>query len=136
MKQEQQLQIGLALIRLSTGIFFLIWSIEKLIAPEVTQRIFARFYMMQIPIAASYAIGILQTLIVLAFMAGLFKIWTYGAILGIHAVSTLSTYKELLNPYEPPNHLFWAAVPVLAAITALFLLRKEDSLLTISTNNN
>lgn len=54
----------------------------------------------------------------------------------MHAVSTLSTYKELLNPYEPPNHLFWAAVPLLAALIALFLLREEDNLLTIPTNKN
>ena len=131
MKSEQQLKIGLALIRLSTGIFFLIWSVEKLIYPEVTQKIFARFYMLEISPSIAVAIGIVQTLFVLAFMAGLFKIWTYGAILGMHGLSTLSTYKELLNPYEPPNHLFWAAVPLLAALIALFLLRKEDSLFTI-----
>ena len=135
MKSEQQLKIGLFLIRLSTGIFFLIWSVEKLIFPEVTQKIFSRFYMMEISPTIAYGIGIIQTLVVLAFVAGFFKIWTYGAILGMHAVSTLSTYKELLNPYEPPNHLFWAAVPLLAALIALFLLRKEDTLLTVAAKN-
>ena len=134
MKLEQQLKIGLLLIRLSTGIFFLIWSIEKLIYPEITQKVFSRFYMIDISPTISYGVGILQTIIILAFMAGLFKTWTYGAILGMHAVSTLSTYKELLNPYEPPNHLFWAAVPLLAALVALFLMRKEDKLLTLGGN--
>lgn len=129
--KPKQLAIGLALIRLSTGIFFLVWSIEKLIYPEITQKVFSRFYMMEISPAISYGVGILQTIIVLAFMAGLLKTWTYGAILGMHGVSTLSTYKELLNPYQPPNHLFWAAVPLLAALIALFLVRKEDNLLTI-----
>lgn len=131
MKSEQQLKIGLALIRLSTGIFFLIWSVEKLIYPEFTQKIFARFYMLEISPSIAVGIGIVQTLFILAFMAGLFKIWTYGAILGMHGLSTLSTYKELLNPYQPPNHLFWAAVPLLAALITLFLLRKEDSLFTV-----
>ena len=131
MKLEQQLKISLLLIRLSTGIFFLIWSIEKLIYPEITQKVFSRFYMIDISPTISYGVGILQTIIVLAFMVGLFKTWTYGAILGMHAVSTLSTYKELLNPYEPPNHLFWAAVPLLAALVALFLVRKEDNLFTL-----
>ena len=135
MQLQQKLGIGLALIRLSTGIFFLVWSIEKIIHPEVIQRVFSRFYMMEISSTASIAIGVIQTLIILAFMAGLFKIWTYGAILGMHAVSTFSTYKELFNPYEPPNHLFWAAVPTLAALIALFLLRKEDNMFVISKNN-
>lgn len=135
MKHQQQLKIGLALIRLSTGIFFLIWSVEKIIKPETTQKIFAKFYMMEISPTIAMSIGVLQTLLVLAFMAGLFKIWTYGAILGMHAVSTLSTFKELLNPYEALNHLFWAAVPLLAALIALFLLREEDLLLTIGGSN-
>ena len=133
MKHKQQLEIGLLLIRLSTGVFFLIWSIEKVISPEITQKVFSRFYMLEISPTIAVAIGIFQTLIVLAFMLGLFKIWTYGAILGMHGVSTLSTYKELLNPYQPPNHLFWAAVPLLAALIALFLLREEDRLLNIAS---
>ena len=132
MELSRKLGIGLALIRISTGIFFLVWSIEKILYPEVIQKVFSRFYLLDISPTVSVAIGIIQTLIILAFMAGLFKIWTYGAILGMHAVSTLSTYKELFNPYEPPNHLFWAAVPTLAALIALFLLRKEDNLLTFS----
>lgn len=136
MKQEQQLKIGLVLIRLSTGIFFLVWSIEKIISPEIAQKVFSKFYSIYISSSFSQAVGIVQIIIVLAFMAGLFKTWTYGAILGMHAVSTLSTYKELLNPYEPPNHLFWAAVPLLAALIALFLLRKEDNLLNIPIRIN
>ncbi len=69
-------------------------------------------------------------------MAGMFKLCTYGAILAMHAVSSLSTYKELLNPYEPPNHLFWAAVPLLAALIALFLLWEENNLLNIPIGKN
>ena len=130
--EQQQLKIGLLLIRLSTGVFFLIWSIEKLISPEITQKVFSRFYLLEISPTMSVGIGIFQTLIVLAFMVGIFKTWTYGAILGMHGISTLSTYKELLNPYQPPNHLFWAAVPLLAALITLFLLRRKDRLLNIS----
>ena len=129
MKHQKQLELGLLLIRLSTGVFFLVWSLEKIIYPEIAQKVFSRFYFLEISPAFSLAIGILQTAIVLAFMAGLFKTLTYGAILGMHGVSTFSTYKELLNPYQPPNHLFWAAVPLLAALVALFLLREEDKLL-------
>ncbi|MEM8719036.1 MAG: DoxX protein [Cyanobacteria bacterium P01_G01_bin.39] len=131
MNLKQKLAISLALIRFSTGIFFLVWSIEKIVFPEITQKVFSRFYMIEISPTISLLVGIVQTLIVLAFVAGLFKIWTYGAILGMHAVSTLATYQELFNPYEPPNHLFWAAVPTLAALIALFLLRKEDNLFNV-----
>ena len=129
MKHQKQLELGLLLIRLSTGVFFLVWSLEKIIYPEIAQKVFSRFYFLEISPVLSLAVGIVQTAIVLAFMAGLWKTLTYGAILGMHGVSTLSTYKELLNPYQPPNHLFWAAVPLLATLIALFLLREEDRLL-------
>ena len=129
MKHQKQLELGLLLIRLSTGVFFLVWSLEKIIYPEIAQKVFSRFYFLEISPVLSLAVGIVQTAIVLAFMAGLWKTLTYGAILGMHGVSTLSTYKELLNPYQPPNHLFWAAVPLLATSIALFLLREEDRLL-------
>ncbi len=131
MTDERKIQISLAIIRISTAIFFLVWSLRKLIQPESTQKIFSSFYFMEISPIFSYIIGIIQTLIVLAFMVGLFKLWTYGGLLGMHLVSVLSTYERLLNPYESPNTLFWAAVPALGGLIALFLLRDQDELLTL-----
>ncbi|NEN91714.1 MAG: DoxX protein [Okeania sp. SIO3H1] len=131
MVNEGKLQISLALIRISTAAFFLVWSIEKIIYPEVTQRILKKFYFLSISSSMSVGIGIIQTLITLIFLVGLFKTFSYGALLGMHLVSVLSTYKQLFNPYAPGNHLFWSAVPVLAAIIALFILRNEDRLLTL-----
>ncbi|MGB3403619.1 MAG: hypothetical protein WBA77_13105 [Microcoleaceae cyanobacterium] len=132
MTEEGKLLISLAIIRITIGIFFLVWSIEKIIAPELAQRVFKNFYFSEISPGVSVIIGIIQTLIVIAFLLGLFKTFSYGALLGMHAVSVFSTYQQLLNPYQPPNHLFWAAVPVLGALIALFLLRKSDRLFTVN----
>ncbi|NEP42190.1 MAG: DoxX protein [Okeania sp. SIO2H7] len=129
---EKKLQISLAIIRITTALFFLVWSVEKIVKPELTQGIFKTFYFIDLPIYASYILGILQTLIVLVFAVGLLKTWSYGALLGMHLVSVLSTYERLLNPYTRPNHLFWAAVPALGALIALFLLRDSDRFLTIN----
>ena len=131
MTDERKLQVSLAIIRISTAIFFLVWSLRKIIQPESTQKIFSKFYMMEVSPIFSYGVGILQTLFVIAFLVGLFKTWTYGAILGMHIVSVLSTYKQLFNPYESPNTLFWAAVPALGGLIALFLLRDKDEFLTV-----
>lgn len=130
---DMRLRLALAIMRLSIGAFFLVWSLEKILAPEVTQRVFATFYFIgTLPIPAAVAIGIVQTVVVLAFTAGAFKTWTYGALLAMHAFSVLSTWERLGNPYEPPNHLFWAGVPVLGALVALFLLRKADTWLSVA----
>ena len=131
MTDERKLQISLAIIRISTAMFFLVWSLRKIIQPESTQGIFSKFYMMEVSPLFSYVAGGIQTLFVIAFLVGLFKTWTYGAILGMHIVSVLSTYKQLFNPYESPNTLFWAAVPALGGLIALFLLRDKDEFLTV-----
>ncbi|MGF1480155.1 MAG: DoxX protein [Cyanophyceae cyanobacterium] len=135
MTLERKLELGLATIRLTTAAFFLVWSIEKIVAPELTQRVFEGFYFSQISNTVSYLLGSIQTAIILVFLAGIWKTLSYGAILGMHTVSVVSTYERLLNPYELPNHLFWAGIPTLGAVIALFLLRDSDTFLTLSTNN-
>jgi len=45
----------------------------------------------------------------------------------LHAISTVSTYSQLLSPFGK-NHLFIAAIPVLGAFIALFLMRDDDTL--------
>ena len=132
MKDQRLLEISLAIMRISLVSFFLVWSIGKMIVPELTQKIFANFYASEISPTISIAIGALQTIIVLIFLTGQFKTLSYGVILGMHAVSVLSTYRQLLAPYQPPNPLFWAGVPVLGTSIALFLLRDRDRLLTLS----
>lgn len=128
-----RLQIGLALLRLSAGVFFLIWSADKLVNPGHAQNVFSHFYFLSISPSIVIAIGVAQTVVVLAFMAGLLKTWTYGAVLAMHTVSVVSTWKQLLTPYseESPAILFWAAVPLLAALVLLWLARDEDRWLTL-----
>ncbi len=128
----RRLEFGLAVIRLTAAAFFLVWSIEKIVAPERAASVFQAFYFIEsLPAMSSLLVGIAQTAIILAFACGLWKIWTYGAVLLMHTVSTLSTIGQLADPYNDINHLFWAAVPVLGALIALFILRKDDTWLTL-----
>ena len=132
MSRAEPQQVALLILRVSLAAFFLVWSVEKILAPELALRVFQTFYFSSPSTEILIALGVLQTAIVLAFLAGLFKTWTYGLLLAMHAVSTASSWERLINPYEPPNHLFWAAIPVLGALLALFLLRRRDNLLTLS----
>jgi len=132
-QHDRTLEISLLLLRLSLGAFFLVWSIDKIINPEHAQAVFERFYLTSISGELAIATGAVQTLVVLAFMAGAFKTLTYGLAVLMHALSTLSTWKHLIAPYAPDTSiLFWAAVPVLFALLALFLLRGRDRLLVVS----
>jgi len=126
----RELPTALLVLRVGLGVFLLLWSIDKMVAPEQTVKIFQHFYKTPLPAGLAPAVGAVEAALSLALLAGLWKTWTYGAALVLHAISTLSTWQRLLAPFGE-NHLFIAAIPVLAAFVALFLLRREDTLLTL-----
>ncbi|NNL89991.1 MAG: hypothetical protein HKP25_13065, partial [Marinicaulis sp.] len=41
--------------------------------------------------------------------------------------------ERIFDPFSGSNHLFLAAIPVLGALIALFMLRHEDTMLTLSS---
>lgn len=126
---NRRLPVSLLLLRLGVAVVMLAWSIDKLLRPEHAAGVFGAFYGMPgLGETVFYVIGTLQLLVVLAFLAGAWRTWTYGAVLAMHAVSTLSSFRQYLAPFEGPNLLFFAAWPMLAACIALFLLRDLDTL--------
>jgi uncharacterized membrane protein YphA (DoxX/SURF4 family) len=127
----RRLAVALAILRISLGGFLLLWALEKFFIPQTTVSIWDRFY--QIPIGASlpYIIGGLEAVLSVAILVGLWRRWSYGLGLGLHTISVVATWKQLLDPWglylnERPQHLFLAGVPVLAAFVALYLLREYD----------
>jgi len=133
--RPQSLPTALLVLRLGLGVFLLLWSVDKLVAPEQTVKIFSHFYGTSLSPGLASLVGVAEGLLSLAFLAGLWRSWSYGAALAIHTVSTLSTWQRLLSPFGE-NHLFIAAIPVLAGFVALFLLRYEDVLFSIDARRS
>lgn len=131
MKNTQQtVQISLLLLRISVFVVLFFWTLDKFVQPEHTAKVFSNFYMLDGLGSGTFAlIGAVQMLIILGFVAGLFKTWTYGLVLAMHTVSTLASWKQFLDPFQ--SLLFFAAWPMLAACIALFLLREEDRIFSI-----
>lgn len=132
MTRDITLEVSLLIIRLSVAAFLLVWAVDKLIDPSHGQKIFAFFYGIgELSPEIMKIAGIAQIAIILAFAAGALPTVTYGAVLAMHAVSTFSTHSHLIAPWaEGSQLLFWAAVPVLAAMLALFFLRDRDRLMS------
>jgi len=128
---SERLPLSLFLLRISLGGFFLVWAIDKLVRPEGAVKIFNVFYAINISTDVAIGLGAAQVVLCLAFILGIYKTIVYGYSIIIHAVSTLASYNQIIHPYTGTNHLFLAAVPVLAAFIVLFLMRNEDTLLTI-----
>ena len=132
MQKPSNLEVSLLIMRLATAVFLLVWAIDKIVNQGHAQNVFKTFYFTTPSPEILTALGAAQSLIVLAFAGGFARFWTYGAVLLMHLVSTLSTYGRLLNPWgSGAQLLFWAAIPILAAMLALFLLREQDRLLSI-----
>lgn len=129
---DNKLRISLLLLRLGVFVTMAVWVVDKFVRPEHTAAVFDHFYRIpNLSTNLSYAVGIVQGLIVFCFLFGIKKRFTYGMIVLLHGISTLSSYQQYLSPYsEGPAILFFAAWPMWAACIALYLLRDEDTLLT------
>ncbi len=120
------------MLRVSLGVFLLLWGLEKFVVPNVTVRIWDKFYGVGLAASLAPVVGVLESSLALAIVVGLWRRVTYGLGLLVHAVSGLSSWRQLLDPWglragASPNHLFLAGLPVLAGFVALYLLRARDS---------
>lgn len=130
--QTQHTRLGWSLFALRGGVFIvmLMWTLDKFVQADHSAKVFEHFYGLGgLGKELFLMVGALELVLVLAFMAGLFKRYTYGLILVLHAVSTFSAYKQYFNPFE--NLLFFAAWPMLAAALTLYLLRDLDTKFTL-----
>jgi putative oxidoreductase len=133
MQRDTKLEACLLLMRLTIAAFMLVWAVDKVIAPEHAQAVFSRYYFTELTHQPILILGVVQIAIILAFAIGFARFWSYGAVMVMHFLSTASTYAQLASPWEagPRGLLFWAAVPVLGAAIALFVLRDRDRLLSV-----
>ena len=127
---ERRLSISLLLLRLSLGLVMMVWAFDKILNPSHGAAVFEGFYgLAGVGEPVVHVIGVIQALIILGFLAGFAKTWTYGAVLFMHAVTTLVSWSAYLDPLK--NILFFSAWPMLAALVTLFLLRKEDRIASL-----
>ena len=136
MTNEKRLEIGLFVMRFSIGIFFLALMIQKLVTTLATQEIFKGFYAFEIPTAALYPLLFIAAFLIVAFLSGLYKTFSYGALLGMQLVYLSVMYNEMLDPSKPDYVLFWGSIPLLGALITLFLLRDNDNFLTYNQKKN
>jgi putative oxidoreductase len=123
---DGRLAACLLLLRITLGLFLLQWGVEKFVVPAGTISIGRGFYGIAMPDWLPLVLGATEVVLAVLLLGGLFRRGTYGVALLVHAVSVGVTVPRMLNPYAPGNHLFFTAVPVLAAFIALYALRTED----------
>lgn len=132
MYDENRLALALFFMRITVFGVMLIWTIDKFVNPDHATAVYAHFYGIEgLGAQVMMFIGIGELIILGAFLLGLFRTISYGAVLLFHAVSTLSTFEIYLTPFAEYHLLFFTAWPMLAACLALFMLREADTLFTV-----
>jgi len=123
--------IALAILRVALGLFLLVWGLEKFIVTERSVAIYGYFYGMSVSTAVTYVLGALESVLAVAIIAGAFRRWSYGIGLLVHAATTIVTVRLIIDPWGlisgEPQHLYLAAIPILGAFAALYLLRDLDT---------
>lgn len=123
---SHRLSWSLLALRVSVFIVMFVWTLDKFVNPAHSAKIFEYFYSIGgVPETAVYILGAFQLALVLAFVAGIAKRYTYGLIFLLHGGSTLSSFPQYLDAFN--NMLFFAAWPMWAACFALYLLRDADT---------
>lgn len=128
----RKLQLSLLLLRIGVAVVMAMWTIDKFVNPEHAAAVFKKFYMIDsLTSTLAYGVGALQAVVVIAFIAGAFRNVSYLIVLVLHSISTFSSYAKYIDPWTYPNLLFFAAIPMLSACFALWLLRNYDNLLSV-----
>lgn len=135
MHDVRHLRIALLLLRIGVAMVLIPWSLDKILHPEHAGRVFELFYRMPGASRAALAVfGVAELALAVAFTLGIAKRFTYGTVLVMHGISTLSSYRQYLDPFA--NVLFFAAWPMLAACVVLYLLREDDTLATLASRKS
>jgi len=128
-----RVRLPLFLLRIGVFIVMLMWTLDKFVRPGHTAGVFKKFYGIDgISPTVLSVIGAAELLLLVGFVTGTAKRYTYGLVLLLHAISTLASYRQYLAPFD--NLLFFAAWPMLAACITLYLLRDLDTLWAMQTN--
>ena len=132
METTRRLPVALLFLRLSVFTVMAFWTVDKLVNPGHAAKVMEIFYGIGgLGQTVVYILGGLEVILIVGFVLGIQKRWTYGLVFLLHAISTLSSYTQYFNPWDAPNLLFFAAWPMLAACFALYYLRDADTMCVI-----
>jgi hypothetical protein len=132
LNDRNRVGVALLILRVTVFVVMLMWTIDKFVRPEHAASVYEHFYFLRgLGPAIIYAIGVFELVVLVGFVIGFAPGLTYGLVLLFHAVSTLSSFRQYLHPFEGTNILFFAAWPMLGACFALYYLRDLDTVWSV-----
>jgi hypothetical protein len=104
LNDRNRVGVALLVLRVTVFVVMLIWTIDKFVRPDHAASVYEHFYFLRgVGPAIIYSIGIAELVLLIGFVIGFAPRLTYGLVLLLHAVSTFSTFRQYLHPFEGPN---------------------------------
>ncbi len=128
------LKPALLLTRLFIAYFMLMWALDRFSDAAHAENVASKFYKIgsfSLSAIPPQAIGTFLLVVIFAFVIGLKKRISYGLVMLIHGLGTLFTIKSLVPFSDSFTLIFLASLPTLGAMILLFILRREDTLLSL-----
>lgn len=111
----------------------LLWGLDKLVNVEHGLRVSERFYFGLFNSSSLLQVfGVVQCVLGLLILLGIFGRFTYPVLLGITGVTLLGVWRSIVDPWgwylEGSNVLFFPSLTIFAAALVLQAFRAEDVL--------
>lgn len=124
---------SLFLLRVSTGWLLVLWGLDKLVNVEHSLAVAERFYLgMGATAWFLHAFGVFEVVVGLLVVLGAWRRAAYPVALLILAVSGLSVWKSILDPWgwvlEGTNVLFYPSLVIFAGALVMWAFRDEDTI--------
>lgn len=124
---------SLPLLRVGMGLFLVLWGVDKLAATEGSLGIFSHFYGLDVGALIVQAAGVAEIVLGLVLAVGLFRVPVAWIALAVNAVSTLASWRQILDPWgwlgltDGGTHLFLASIVIMAVNVVLVLEARDDT---------
>jgi len=122
---------SLLLLRISIGLLFVIWGLDKLVNVQHAVNVSNAFFLgiFSAPVLLNIY-GVIEILIGVLVVLGWFRRFTYPVVILISLVTTLGVWKSIIDPwgwiFEGTNALFYPSLITLFASVVIYAFRHED----------
>lgn len=125
---------ALLVMRLGLAWFIFLWAAHKVITPKQYQNLARHFDGVDMSFAQIYGMAAFQIAICVLVALGLFRIFSYSALLIMHFFTVTRRWEKFFDPFAlsekgfPINRNAVIDLAVLGAMIALILLIRRDHL--------
>lgn len=133
-KEQWREGAGLLIMRAGLAWFIFLWAAHKIITPKQYQGLARHFDGVDMSLVQVYAVGGAQIAVCLLVLFGVFRYFSYSALLIMHFFTVTRRFERFFDPFAlndrgfPVNRNMVIDLAVLGAMIALVLLIHRDQL--------